>query len=91
MVHPFHPLSGRELPLVDERRSKYGDRVWLRADDGTLLTLPRHWTGLWSPDAFELASAGRSWFRPDDLARLAELVSSARERVNDEGEEEGDV
>jgi hypothetical protein len=79
------------LPLVDERRSKHGDRVWLRAGDGSSISLPRQWTSLWAPDAFELASAGRAWFRPNDLARLTELISRMRKRVDDEGEEEGDV
>jgi hypothetical protein len=91
-VHPFHPLSGRELPLVCERRSRHGERVWLQEADGPVITLPRKWTSLWVPDAFELASAGRTCFRADDLARLVELVAAIRKRVEDQSDKgEGGV
>jgi Family of unknown function (DUF5372) len=32
------------------------------------------WTSLAERDLFDQASAGRSWFRPDDLLRLSALV-----------------
>ena len=69
------------------RRTGYGDRVWFRTDDGAAYSMPSQWTSLHVPDAFELASAGRAWFRHDDLAKLAELISSMQKRVNDEAEE----
>ena len=87
IIHPFHPLRGKELPVVDVRHSRWGDRVWFQADNGSAYSMPRHWTSLHTPDAFELASAGRAWFRPDDLARLAELISGIREPMNDGPEE----
>jgi len=78
ITHPFHPLRGREFPLLDERRNRHGDRVWFQADDGVLRTVPREWTSLATRDPFEVIAAGRAWFRPDDLARLVALVSALR-------------
>ncbi len=34
------------------------------------------WTDAMTPDAFAQASAGRSWFRPDDLLRLCALIAT---------------
>lgn len=90
-MHPFHPLCGRDLPVVSERHNRHGDRVWFRAEDGSVFALPRQWTSLWAPDAFELASAGRACFRPDDLARLVDLISSIWKQVNGEAVEGEDV
>jgi hypothetical protein len=69
------------------RRTGYGDRVWFQADDKSAYSMPIQWTSLHVPDAFELASSGRAWFRHDDLATLAELISEIRQRVNDDTEE----
>jgi hypothetical protein len=42
---------------------------------GRLRSVLTSWTSLGDQDAFAQASAGRSWFRPDDLLRLAALVA----------------
>ena len=41
---------------------------------GRLRSLLASWTDVPVPDAFDLASAGRSWFRVDDLLRLCALL-----------------
>ena len=63
---------------MDERRSRHGDRVWYRADDGSSHTVPRAWTSLAEPDLFASISAGRAWFRFDDLVRLVALIEDVR-------------
>ena len=78
ITHPFHPLRGRELVVLDERRSRHGERVWYRADDGSTLTIPRGWTSLAETDLFATISAGRAWFRSDDLLRLVALIGDVR-------------
>ena len=67
-------------------RGRWGDRVWFRAGDGSAYSIPRQWTNLHTPDAFELASAGRARLRPDDLAKLAELIFSIRKGSENETE-----
>jgi hypothetical protein len=87
MTHPFHPLRGREFIVLDERRNRHGDRVWYQADDGLVRSVPREWTSLAAADPVEVIGAGRSWFRADDLERLATLIEDLRSP--DTGSERG--
>lgn len=79
-THPFHPLHGRELTLVDERRNGYGDRVWYQAADGAVHTVPRGWTSLASPDVLEVVAAGRARCRSDNARLKREREQSRRDR-----------
>jgi len=83
ITHPFHPLRGREFVLVDERRSRHGDRVWYQADDGSVRTLPRDWTSLATPDPFQVLGAGRVRFRFADLVGLLALLDDLRPQDGD--------
>lgn len=47
---------------------------------GRLRSMLASWTSLAEADLFTQASAGRSWFRPDDLMRLSVLLSAAQRR-----------
>jgi len=91
ITHPFHPWNGKEFTVIEVRHSRFGDRVWVQADDGRALSMPRQWTSLHTPDAFELASEGRAWFRHDDLAKLVDLIFSIRQRAKEIAEGEKDV
>jgi hypothetical protein len=64
--------------VVDQRRNRHGDRVWYRPADGGVRTVPRAWTSLAALDPFEVTSADRACFRPDDLIRLAALLDGVR-------------
>lgn len=66
--------------LVDERRSRHGDRIWYQAADGSVHTVPRDWTSLAAPDAFAVIAAGRASFRPEDLLGLAVLLDEVQHR-----------
>jgi hypothetical protein len=48
---------------------------------GRLRGMLLSWTSLAGEDAFAQASAGRSWWRADDLLDLAALVSEITRRV----------
>ncbi len=47
---------------------------------GRLSSMPISWTSLGYADLFAQASAGRSWWRPDDLLRLVVLIVELRRR-----------
>ena len=47
-------------------------------DSGQLRSMLTSWTSLHELDSFMAASAGRSWFRVDDLLRLSALMSAMR-------------
>jgi len=48
---------------------------------GRLRAMRLSWTNLGGKDAFAQISAGRSWWRADDLLDLAALVSEITQRV----------
>jgi hypothetical protein len=77
VIHPFHPLSGREFDLVVRKKNWAEDRVFV-FDDNQLVSIPAGFTDLEPPDPFVAISAGRSMFRVDDLLALADLLENLR-------------
>jgi hypothetical protein len=66
------------------RRQNWGeDRVMYYDAQGRLRSVLASWTDVAQPDLFAQASAGRSWFRSDDLQRLRVLLDGLREVVRD--------
>jgi hypothetical protein len=49
---------------------------------GRLRSMIESWTSLGGQDLFSRASGGRSWFRPDDLLRLSELIGAMDRRCD---------
>ena len=71
-------------------RNWHGDRVHFRVGDSDRLeSLPLSWTSLAPPDPFRERSAGRAWFRLEDLLCLVALARAMRHPVGEGGE--GDV
>lgn len=70
---------------VDERSSRFGDRVWYERADGSVATVPRAWTDRAAPDPFVVLSEGKAHFRPQELVVLVELVSGIRDGVHPSG------
>ena len=65
------------------RRQNWGeDRVMFFDAQERLRSVLTAWTSLAEADLFAQASAGRSWFRPDDLVRLGALISELQRRIN---------
>ena len=83
MTHPFHPLFGRTIPLVEVRRNWSETRVFYRGSSKRLLSIPAAWTTLSEPDAFISLTAGRSAFRCEDLLALRRYLDSMGEEADD--------
>ena len=83
MIHPFHPLRGQVLEVVDRRRSEDGERLYLEVEPGRIEPVLLAWTSLSPPDPWIDIAAGRSLFRVEDLLRLADLIASVREEGAD--------
>jgi hypothetical protein len=79
VTHPFHPLHGRTLDVVDRRRYYTDEYVYLEADE-RVYRLPIGWTSLGSVEAFLVVAQGRCLFRIDDLNRLGEIILQLCER-----------
>lgn len=78
VTHPFHPLSGQSCACVGERYNRYGTRLLLQGDDGSIHSIPPHWTDLVDPDPEVIFGRGRALFRVADLVDLAGLVARLR-------------
>jgi Family of unknown function (DUF5372) len=73
-------LCGREFEVVTYRKNWGDERVYVRASDDQLLSLPVAWTSIGVASPFVVIAAGRSLFRFEDLLELNRLL----ERLGDE-------
>lgn len=80
VMHPFHPLSGQQFPLLCQRYT-WGEPRVLFEDPATgrVRSLPVTWTDLAPPDPFVSLSAGRALFRLEDLRALVRLLRALDE------------
>jgi hypothetical protein len=86
ITHPFHPRSGEQFELAQYRRSWGRECVECLDGDGRVITIPLAWTDAADQaDPFVALAAGRSYFRVEDLARLAEMIGSLKSCKEIEG------
>ena len=84
VTHPFHPLSGQVLEVVDRRRFEAdGERLCLGVTSDHLEWIPVAWTSLGPPDPWIDIAAGRCLFRVEDLLRLVDLIARVGEEAPD--------
>ena len=66
--------------MLATRKQNWGeDRVMFFDAHGRLRSMLTSWTSLAGEDAFAQVSAGRSWFRIDDLLKLVALLEQCGE------------
>jgi len=81
VVHPFHPLAGRELELLDHGYRWGQERVFFcERGQARVRSLPASWTDLVDADPFVVIAAGRCFCRPEELLQLAGLLAGLGER-----------
>ena len=67
--------------MLRNQRQNWGEeRVMYIDAQGQLRSMLASRTSLGCTDLFTQASAGRSWWRPDDLVRLVALVGELQSR-----------
>ena len=76
ITHPFHPRRGARFSAATRRQTWGEDRLNYFDARGQLRSVLTSWTSLSDADPFMQASAGRSWFRPDDLLQLCVLIET---------------
>lgn len=84
VTHPFHPLCGKNLELVDRERRSTGEVMLVRDERGQVRKLSAAWTNAAPVDAFVLVARERARVRPEDLDALAamiEAIVAARESL----------
>jgi hypothetical protein len=67
-------LFGQEFELVEYRNNWGEDRVYFRDAEGRLQSILASCTDAGGVDPFVEIAAGRSFFRYEDLVRLADLL-----------------
>jgi len=83
VIHPFHPMRGREFEVVDYYRSGSEKRAFFHDESGDLKSIPIAWTDISPPDPFLLFSKGRSLFRVAELISLCVLLEDLEKRVKE--------
>jgi hypothetical protein len=74
VVHPFHPLRGKEFEAICFRRSWGSEYVEFRMNNGDGGVIPLEWTDAMGVDPFCEMSRGRSFFRVRELLDLVEML-----------------
>jgi hypothetical protein len=83
IIHPFHPYRDIEFEIDHVKRIAYERRVFFFNTKGRKSSVPLHWTDIGPEDPFVAVSAGRSFFRVEDLlglVRLIEEINSANRK-----------
>ena len=78
VIHPFHPLFGREFELVHTRQCWAEDRIFFLDEGKDLRSIPARWTSAVATDPLVVISAGRSMYRACDLLELAKLIRKVK-------------
>jgi hypothetical protein len=77
IIHPFHPYRDIEFEVESVRRIAYENRVLFRNPKGRRSSVPLDWTDIGRTDPFVSVSAGRSFFRVEDLLGLVRIITEA--------------
>jgi hypothetical protein len=74
IIHPFHPYRNIEFEIDHVKRIAYESRVFFFNKKGRKSSVPLYWTDIGPQDPFVAVSAGRSFFRVEDLLGLVRLI-----------------
>lgn len=74
IVHPFHPLSGKEYILITHKLNWGEDRVSFKDEKGEYHCIPSTWTNINPPDLYERNGNDKSFFRINDLIEVREII-----------------
>ena len=81
MTHPFHPLSGRQFPLLVQRWTWGEERVFYRdPTTARVRSLPAAWTDRAPFDPFVHRAAGQAILHYTDLPALVQLLHELHDR-----------
>jgi len=76
ITHPFHPYRNIEFEIDHVKRIAYESRVFFFNTKGRKSSVPLYWTDISPENPFVAVSAGRSFFRVEDLRvrRLTTII-----------------
>jgi len=74
IIHPFHPLAGKEYVLIVHKLNWGEDRVSFKDEKGDYHSIPANWTDINLPDPYERSGDNRSYFRINDLQEVKDII-----------------
>ena len=78
IIHPFHPYKNIEFEIDMVRTVPGGRRVFFFNQKGRKSSVPLDWTDIGAKDPFVVISAGRAFFRVEDLLGLVRLLGEIK-------------
>ena len=75
-------MFGKEFDLVDYVHDWREHRAYFYDCQQNLISVPTSWTNLLPAEPFIAASAGRSYFRTDELLQLVKEIKKLADRKN---------
>jgi len=81
ITHPSHPLRDVELNLEHYTCCWSEDRAFFYDKKGHLNSVPVGWTNLCPADIFIKISAGRSYFKVENLLQIVEIIRSLKNEL----------
>jgi len=70
-----------EFDLIDYKQTWGESRVYFYDLEGSFVRVPAAWTDIVVPEPFLTVSAGRSFFKPEDLLCLWELLENLKDKI----------
>jgi hypothetical protein len=83
VTHPFHPLFGCTIPLVEVRQNWSDTLIFFRGALERLMSIPAAWTTFCEADPFITLTEGRSAFRCEDLLALRRYLDTLGKEAGD--------
>jgi hypothetical protein len=83
ITHPFHPLSGQQFDLIEQRSCFGASYLYFEDDCGRVREIPAVWTDFVKGDAWVELAAGRS---PLHAQYLLELADGMERKIRELGQ-----
>jgi len=78
VTHPFHPLFSKEFEILQHIQTSLSNIIIFCDDNSRRRAIPAPWTDVQAVDPFVIISAGRSYFRVEDLICLSDLINDLK-------------
>jgi hypothetical protein len=76
IVHPFHPLRGKQFAVLKSRCVRGVECLVLKGSDSGTFAVPRDWTDQARPDVYRDADVAPRFLKPESLLSIIELSNS---------------
>jgi Family of unknown function (DUF5372) len=76
IVHPFHPLRGKQFAVLKSRVVRGVECFVLKGSESGTFAVPRDWTDQARPDAYRDAEVLPRFLKLEPLLSIVELANS---------------